>query len=313
MTLLRFLLRRLIQLLPALVGITVVAFVLLRILPGDPASLMIGARGSEAEVAALRHQLGLDAPLWQQYLTFLGDILNGSFGQSLVQRRPVSLAIIERAGPTIALVAYSTVLAIIITLPLATIAAIRRGSFIDLSIQGIFVAVMSMPQFWLGILLILLFGLKLGIFPVSGYGSGLVDRLWHLFLPSFVIALGTSALTIRSLRSSLIAVRSAEFVDTARAKGLSEAQVLRRHIMRNSLISTVSVLSVHTSWVIGGTVVIEAVFGLPGLGNLLVSSIFARDYPIMQGLTVTFALMVMAISILTDLAYAAIDPRIRLQ
>jgi peptide/nickel transport system permease protein len=274
---------------------------------------MIGARGSEAEVAALRHQLGLDAPLWKQYVTFLGDILNGSFGQSLVQRRPVSLAIIERAGPTIALVAFSTVLAIIITLPLATIAAIRRGSFIDLSIQGIFVAVMSMPQFWLGILLILLLGLKLGVFPVSGYGSGLVDRLWHLFLPSFVIALGTSALTIRSLRSSLIAVRSAEFVDTARAKGLSEAQVLRRHIMRNSLISTVSVLSVHTSWVIGGTVVIEAVFGLPGLGNLLVSSIFARDYPIVQGLTVTFALMVMAISILTDLAYAAIDPRIRLQ
>jgi peptide/nickel transport system permease protein len=313
MTLLRFLLRRLIQLLPALVGITIVAFVLLRILPGDPASLMIGARGSEAEVAALRHQLGLDAPLWQQYVTFLGDILNGSFGQSLVQRRPVSLAIIERAGPTIALVAYSTLLAIVITLPLATIAAIRRGSFIDLSIQGVFVAVMSMPQFWLGILLILLFGLKLGIFPVSGYGSGLVDRLWHLFLPSFVIALGTSALTIRSLRSSLIAVRSAEFVDTARAKGLSEAQVLRRHIMRNSLISTVSVLSVHTSWVIGGTVVIEAVFGLPGLGNLLVSSIFARDYPVVQGLTVTFALLVMAISILTDLAYAAIDPRIRLQ
>ncbi len=313
MTLIRFLLRRLIQLAPALVGITLVAFVLLRILPGDPASLMIGARGSEAEVAALRHQLGLDAPLWQQYVTFLGDILNGSFGQSLVQRRPVSLAILERIGPTIALVAYATALAVVITLPLATIAAIRRGSFADLTIQGVFVAVMSMPQFWLGILLILLFGLKLGIFPVSGYGTGFVDRLWHLFLPAFVIALGTSALTIRSLRSSLIAVRSAEFVDTARAKGLSEGEVLRRHIMRNSLISTVSVLSVHTSWVIGGTVVIEAVFGLPGLGNLLVSSIFARDYPVVQGLTVTFAVMVMAISILTDLAYAAIDPRIRLQ
>ncbi len=313
MTLIRFLLRRLIQLAPALVGITLVAFVLLRILPGDPASLMIGARGSEAEVAALRHQLGLDAPLWQQYVTFLGDILNGSFGQSLVQRRPVSLAILERIGPTVALVAYATALAVIITLPLATIAAIRRGSFADLTIQGVFVAVMSMPQFWLGILLILLFGLKLGIFPVSGYGTGFVDRLWHLFLPALVIALGTSALTIRSLRSSLIAVRSAEFVDTARAKGLSEGEVLRRHIMRNSLISTVSVLSVHTSWVIGGTVVIEAVFGLPGLGNLLVSSIFARDYPVVQGLTVTFAVMVMAISILTDLAYAAIDPRIRLQ
>lgn len=313
MTLLLFLLRRLIQLVPALVGITLVAFVLLRVLPGDAASLLIGARGSEADVERLRHQLGLDAPLWSQYLTFLADMVSGSFGQSIVQRRPVSTAIIERMWPTLALVAYATVLAIVITLPLATIAALKRGRLIDLAIQGAFVAVMSMPAFWLGILLILLFGIKLPIFPVSGYGEGFVDRLWHLFLPAFVIALGTSALTIRSLRSSLIAVRSAEFVDTARSKGLTEGEVLRRHILRNSLISTVSVLSVHTSWVIGGTVVIEAVFALPGLGNLLVSSIFSRDYPVVQGLTVTFAALVMLISILTDLAYAAIDPRIRLQ
>ena len=128
-------------------------------------------------------------------------------------------------------------------------------------------------------LLILLLGIKVPLFPVAGYGEGFIDRLWHLFLPALVIALGTSALTIRSLRSSLIAVRSAEFVDTARSKGLSEGEVLRRHIMRNSLISTVSVLSVHTSWVIGGTVVIEAVFALPGIGNLLVTSVFSRDYP----------------------------------
>ncbi|WP_342641320.1 ABC transporter permease [Rhodoligotrophos ferricapiens] len=313
MTLLLFFLRRLIQLLPVMIGITIVAFILLRILPGDPASLMIGARGSEADVEALRQQLGLNAPLWQQYLTFLGDVLNGSFGQSVVQRRPVSLVVAERLWPTIALVAYATVLAIIITLPLATISAIKRNSLIDFSIQAVFVAVMSMPAFWLGVLLILLLGIKLPLFPVAGYGTGFLDRLWHLFLPALVIALGTSALTIRSLRSSLIAVRSAEFVDTARSKGLNEGEVLRRHIMRNSLISTVSVLSVHTSWVIGGTVVIEAVFALPGLGNLLVTSVFARDYPVVQGLTIVFALLVMAISILTDLAYAAIDPRIRLQ
>ncbi len=313
MSVLHFLMRRIIQLIPALIGITLVAFMLLRVLPGDAASLLIGARGSEADVEALRHQLGLDAPIWQQYLTFLADLLNGSFGQSIVQHRPVSLIIAERLWPTLALVAYATALAVIITLPLATLAAVKRGSVIDLSIQAIFVAVMSMPAFWLGILLILLFGLKLPVFPVSGYGEGLPDRLWHLFLPALVIALGTSSLTIRSLRSSLIAVRSAEFVDTARSKGLGEGEVLVRHMLRNSLISTVSVLSVHTSWVIGGTVVIEAVFALPGLGNLLVSSVFSRDYPVVQGLTVTFAVLVMAISILTDLLYAAIDPRIRLQ
>jgi peptide/nickel transport system permease protein len=313
MSLLLFLLRRIIQLIPALIGITIVAFLLLRVLPGDPASLLIGARGSEADVVMLRHQLGLDAPLWQQYLTFLGDVLNGSFGQSLVQRRPVALVIAERFSPTILLVVYATMLAVVITLPLATLSAVKRGSLIDLGIQAFFVAVMSMPAFWLGVLLILLFGIKVPLFPVAGYGQGFLDRLWHLFLPALVIALGTSALTIRSLRSSLIAVRSAEFVDTARSKGLSEGEVLRRHIMRNSLISTVSVLSVHTSWVIGGTVVIEAVFALPGMGNLLVTSVFSRDYPVVQGLTVVFALLVMLISVLTDLAYAAIDPRIRLQ
>jgi len=313
MTFLLFFLRRMIQLIPALIGITIVAFLLLRVLPGDPASLLIGARGSEADVIALRRQLGLDAPLWQQYLTFLGDMLNGSFGQSIVQRRPVALVIADRLWPTVLLVAYATVLAIIITLPLATISAVKRGSLTDFAIQAAFVAVMSMPSFWLGVLLILLLGIKVPLFPVAGFGDGLIDRLWHLFLPALVIALGTSALTIRSLRSSLIAVRSAEFVDTARSKGLTEGEVLRRHIMRNSLISTVSVLSVHTSWVIGGTVVIEAVFALPGMGNLLVTSVFTRDYPVVQGLTVVFALMVMVVSVLTDLAYAAIDPRIRLQ
>ena len=147
-----------------------------------------------------------------------------------MQRRPVALVIADRLWPTVVLVAYATVLAIIITLPLATVSAVKRGSLTDFAIQAAFVAVMSMPSFWLGVLLILLLGIKVPLFPVAGYGEGFIDRLWHLFLPALVIALGTSALTIRSLRSSLIAVRSAEFVDTARSKGLSEGEVLRRHI-----------------------------------------------------------------------------------
>src|SRR4051812_22167090 len=148
MSILHFLLRRIIQLVPALIGITLVAFVLLRVLPGDPASLLIGARGSEADVERLRHQLGLDAPLWRQYLIFLADMLNGSFGQSVVQHRPVSLVILERLWPTLALVAYATALAVIITLPLATLAAVKRGTVVDFLVQAAFVAVMSMPAFW---------------------------------------------------------------------------------------------------------------------------------------------------------------------
>jgi peptide/nickel transport system permease protein len=159
--------------------------------------------------------------------------------------------------------------------------------------------------------LILLFSVKLGLFPVSGYGSGALGRLWHLFLPALVIAVGTSALTIRSLRSSILAVTHADYIDTARAKGLKPPAVMLRHILRNSMISTISVLAVHTSWIIGGTVVVESVFAVPGLGYLLVSSIFSRDYPMVQGLTVVFAILVVAISLLTDIAYALVDPRVR--
>jgi len=169
-----------------------------------------------------------------------------------------------------------------------------------------------MPAFWLGMLLVLLLALVFPLFPVSGYGTGLLGRLHHLFLPAFVIAVGTAALTIRSLRSSVIEVMKADYIDTARAKGLRGRTVLFRHILRNSLISTISVLGVHTSWVIGGTVVVESVFAVPGLGYLLVSSISARDYPLVQGLTVTFAVLVVFINLLTDIGYAIADPRVKL-
>jgi peptide/nickel transport system permease protein len=287
---------RLAQLVPVLLGITLIVFLLLRVMPGDPATLILGARGTAEDIARLKAQLGLDRPLWEQYLGFLWDILSGS---------------LERLPATLLLVAYSTLLTVIITMPLAILAAFRKDRPADYAIKSLFVVGMSMPSFWLGVLLILLFGLKLHLFPVSGYGSDFLDRLWHLFLPALVIAVATSALTIRSLRSSILAVKDADYVDTARAKGLKPRAVVLHHILRNSLVSTVSVLGVHTSWIIGGTVVIEAVFAIPGLGYLLVSSIFTRDYPMVQGLTVTFAVLVVLISLLTDIAYALIDPRVR--
>ena len=312
MKILRFVLSRLLQLIPVLIGITIIAFLLLRVLPGDPATIILGQRGSAEDIARLTAQLGLDQPLWRQYLSFLGDILQGSFGQSIAYRQPVGPLIAERLWPTLFLVALSTVLAVAMTLPLALISALRRGAAADFAIKVVFVAMMSMPAFWLGVLLILWLGVLLPIFPVSGYGDGFLDRLHHLFLPAFVISLGTTALTIRSLRSSLIDVIKADFVDTARAKGLRARGVLWRHILPNSLISTISVLGVHTSWVIGGTVVVEAVFAVPGLGFLLVSSISARDYPLVQGLTITFAVLVVLINLATDIAYALADPRVKL-
>ncbi|HTN96785.1 MAG TPA: ABC transporter permease [Nordella sp.] len=307
-----FCLSRIIQLLPVLLGITVVAFLLLRVMPGDPATLMLGSRGTPEDIAKLNEQLGLNQPLWQQYLRFLGDLVQGSFGRSIAYKADIAPLILDRLWPSLALVGLSTVMAIIMTVPLAMLAAIRRGGVIDQVVRVVFVIAMSMPAFWLGVLLVLLLAIYLPLFPVSGYGEGFWDRLHHLALPAFIIALGTAALTIRSLRSSIIAVLGADYVDTARAKGLVERQVLWRHVFRNSLTSTISVLAVHTSWVIGGTVVIETVFGIPGLGSLLVSSISARDYPMVQALTVTFATLVVLINLLTDLAYALVDPRVTL-
>lgn len=312
MKFLKFILSRLLQLIPVLIGITLIAFLLLRVLPGDPATLILGRRGSAEDIARLTAQLGLDQPLWRQYLSFLGDVLQGSFGQSIAYRQPVGPLIAERLWPTLFLVVLSTILAVIMTLPLALVSALRRGTAADITIKVIFVALMSMPAFWIGVLLILWLGVIVPVFPVSGYGEGFLDRLHHLFLPAFVIAIGTTALTIRSLRGSLIDVIKADFVDTARAKGLRSRSVLWRHILPNSLISTISVLGVHTSWVIGGTVVIETVFAIPGLGYLLVSSISARDYPLVQGLTVTFAVLVVLINLVTDIAYAVADPRVKL-
>lgn len=312
MKFLKFIFSRLVQLIPVLIGITLIAFLLLRVLPGDPATLILGRRGSAEDIARLTAQLGLDQPIWRQYLSFLADVLQGSFGQSIAYRQPVGPLIAERLWPTLFLVGLSTILAIIMTLPLALVSALRRGTAADITVKVVFVALMSMPAFWIGVLLILWLGVIVPVFPVSGYGEGFLDRLHHLFLPAFVIAIGTTALTIRSLRSSLIGVIKADFVDTARAKGLRSRSVLWRHILPNSLISTISVLGVHTSWVIGGTVVIESVFAIPGLGYLLVSSISARDYPLVQGLTITFAVLVVLINLVTDIAYAIADPRVKL-
>jgi peptide/nickel transport system permease protein len=181
---------------------------------------------------------------------------------------------------------------------------------VDNGIKGLFVVALSMPSFWLGVILILLFSIHLGWFPVSGYGDNFGSRLWHLFLPAFTIALSTASLTIRSLRSSMIAVLTADYIDTAKAKGVRRRNIIFKHVMRNALISTISVLGVHTSWVIGGTVVIESVFSIPGIGYLFVKSIVTRDYPIIQGLTITFAILVVAINYLTDIGYALADPRV---
>jgi peptide/nickel transport system permease protein len=307
-----FLGRRLLQLVPVAVGITIVVFLMLRLIPGDPVRIMLGSRATPEAIASLERSLGLDKPIWEQYVYFVRNLARGDLGISLLHRQPVRELVLERLPATLWLVAYSAVLAVIITVPLAIVAARHKDRAVDQVIRGSTLLTLAMPSFWVGIIFMMVFSLRLDLFPVSGFGDDVRDRLYHLFLPSLTVALSLSAILIRSLRSSIIAVTLADFVETARAKGLTERRIMLKHILRNALISTVTILGVNIGWLIGGTVVIENLFAIPGLGALMLTSISGRDYPMVQGITLVFAVLVVGVNILTDLTYAIIDPRVRL-
>lgn len=306
-------LKRLVMLIPVLIGITLLGFLLLQVMPGDPASRAMGTRASPEELAAMRKLWGLDQPLWVQYLYFLRDCLTGSFGVSIFHKMPVIGLVAERLPFTLAIVAYSTLIALAVALPFAILAALRRGTVVDGAIRHVFVALIAMPPFWLCYVLILWLALGLGWFPTGGVGQGVGENLYRLFLPSLVVGLSTAALIQQSLRAALIDTLKADYVDTARAKGLSEAQVFLRHVLPNSLISTISIIGVRVSWIIGGTVVVEKIFSVPGLGSLLIDAIVSRDLPVIRGLTVFFAIMVVIVNLVTDICYALADPRVRLE
>ncbi|MFC5736690.1 ABC transporter permease [Sinirhodobacter huangdaonensis] len=306
-------LKRLVMLIPVLIGITLLGFLLLQVMPGDPASRAMGTRASPEELAAMRKLWGLDQPLWVQYLYFLRDCLTGSFGVSIFHKMPVIGLVAERLPYTLAIVAYSTLIALAVALPFAILAALRRGTVVDGAIRHVFVALIAMPPFWLCYVLILWLALGLGWFPTGGVGQGVGENLYRLFLPSLVVGLSTAALIQQSLRAALIDTLKADYVDTARAKGLSGAQVFTRHVLPNSLISTISIIGVRVSWIIGGTVVVEKIFSVPGLGSLLIDAIVSRDLPVIRGLTVFFAIMVVIVNLVTDICYALADPRVRLE
>lgn len=309
---LRFLGLRLIHTLPVLIGITLAAFVLIHAVPGDPIRIMLGPKASQEHVEEVEHELGIDKPLPEQYVGFVAGVPQGDFGESIILRRPVASVIGERLGPTVFLLAYSTLIALVVAVPLGIVSALRRNRGADHLIRLLTLVAFAMPAFWLGLILIRNLSLKLGLFPVAGYGEGFFDIVHHLTLPAITIGLFLAAMLVRSLRSSLIEVFSAEYIEAARARGLSESRVVLKHALRNSLIATITVLAVNLGWLISSAVVIERVFDIPGLGHLLVESIFTRDFPTIQALTLVFGLLVITINLLSDLAYAVVDPRVRL-
>ncbi len=308
----RFVLWRPFQLLPVLFGISVLVFVMVRSIPGDPARILLGVRSTPQAIARIRAQYGLDEPLWLQYFYFVRNLLQGEMGKSIIYRVDTLKLIDSRIQPTIFLVLGSVLLAVLIAVPLATGAARYRGRLADHAIRLISTIGLGLPAFWLGIMVILLFSISLHWFPVSGYGSDWAERLHHLFLPCLTVALALSAVLTRNLRASLLMELQNDYVTAARARGLSENHIFWRHVMPNSLIPTINLLAVNIGWLIGGTVVIESVFAIPGLGQLLVKAIISRDYMVVQGVVLVFALATVAVNLLADLLTVALDPRVKL-
>jgi peptide/nickel transport system permease protein len=305
--------RRLLEMIPVLLGIILIAFLFMKLMPGDPITILTGGKASPEIIASLRAQYGLDKPVYIQYLLFLGKAVHGDLGTSILQRTPVAHLVFERVGPTLFLLCYGGLIAVLLTIPLSILSAMRADRPVDHGIRTGGMVTFAMPSFWLGLLLILLFGLKLGWFPIAGWGEGVFGHLYYLFLPALTIALFLTPILIPSLRSSLLEIMGTEYVEAARAKGLSPKRVMVKHVLRNALIPTVTILSVNIGFLVGGTVVIETVFSIPGLGTLLIRSVLYRDYPTILGLTIVFAVLVMVVNLLTDLSYAAIDPRVEIQ
>lgn len=305
--------QRLFLMIPTALGITLVTFVLIHLIPGDPAVTLLGVRASPQRVAFLHREWGLDKPLYEQYWLFLTRIMRGNFGNSLFYNSSATGIIISESAVTLLLIVYAALLSVVIAVPLAILAATHKDGPADQAVRAIPLVGMGMPSAWVGIMLILLLGLKAGIFPVGGYGSGVLGHLDSMFLPSLTLALGIAPVLVRSLRASLVDALEADYVSTARSKGIPEGRVMIRHAVRNAIISSVTILGLEIAWLVSGTVVVETVFGLPGVGALMVESIYRRDFPVVQGITFMLALAVILTNLATDIVRSLLDPRVRFE
>ncbi|HVO00831.1 MAG TPA: ABC transporter permease [Candidatus Cybelea sp.] len=301
---------RLLQILPTFFLIMLVCFFLVRLLPGDPTSAMLGIKANDADVARINASLGLDQPIPVQFGYFLRNFFRGDLGDSIVLKVPVMQLVAERLPVTLFLTGFAAIFSVLLAVPLAVMAALRRDSPVDTTIRTGFQIGLSTPVFYLGIVLLTFFAARLHWFPVGGFGNTFGEHLYHLFLPAITLALSLSAVLLRNLRNSVIEVLTAEYVDFARAKGLRGRVVLLRHVLRNALIPTVALFGLNIGTLLQGAVITETVFAIPGVGRLLIDSIFGRDYPVIQGIALVLALLVSLVFLLTDMVQAALDPRI---
>jgi len=306
----RYLAGRLAQVILVLLGVTIATFALLHLVPGNPARTLLGVHATPHEVAVLDREWGLARPLPVQYAGYLGRLLHGNLGTSIYYQVPVATLIAHALPVTLAMLGIGALFGIIAAVPLALLAATRPGRPADHAVRVLPLVGLGMPPFWVGFVLLLLFALTLRIFPAGGYGTTPAQHLASLILPGLTVAAVTTPILVRSLRLALVGALGSDFVTAATAKGLPRSRVLLRHGLRNALIPAVSVLAVNLGYLLGGTVVIENVFGLPGIGNLLLTGIFNRDFDIVQSVTLLYAVIVVLINLAADVGYATLDPRV---
>lgn len=295
-----------------LVALAAASFLLIHLVPGDPVRQMLGSGATPEAIADVRAEIGLDRPILEQFGSFMTNTFTGQFGNSITLRTPIIDLIKERIAPSVLLISYGVFIAMLIGIPLAIVAALRPQGLADNVIRIATTFTFAMPTFWLGLVLALIFGLKLGIFPVSGYESGIAGFFKTLTLPALTLGLSLLAIVVRTLRTQLLVVLKSEYIEAARARGLSERRVVGVHAIRNSVMTMITVISVQIGFLIGGTVVLEYVFQIPGMGTLLIDAVTNRDIPLVATITVLAGAAVVLVSLVADLIQLALDPRVRL-
>jgi peptide/nickel transport system permease protein len=311
---LRSIANRILGMLVVMALVLTIVFIIVRLTPGDPAAIMLGPDATAADVAQLRHRLGLDAPVLQQFALYIWGVLHGDLGQSIFLNQPVGQALLQRAEPTFFLTVFSLVIAVVIALPVGVLSAYYRDTAFDQAMTTIAMFAASIPSFWLGLVLMQIFAVQLGWFDTSGYGgpgASFAERMQHLVLPAVALGLISSALITRFTRASMLDVLNDDYVRTARSKGMSEWRVVVRHALKNALIPILTVIGLTAALLISGAIVTETVFGLPGVGSLIVSAVLRRDYPVIQGALLVVAGLYVLVNFIIDMAYLAIDPRVR--
>lgn len=310
----KFIIKRLLSAIPVLFVVITLIFILMRIIPGDPATMMLGNDAAQEDIEAFKEMMGLNEPILNQYLDYIKDILTGNWGNSLYYNTPVFKNILDRMEPTVLITLYSTFLSICIGIPFGIIAAIRRNTISDYCLTTIAIFGNSMPSFWLGIMMVYLLGVNLEWFPVQGYISieegGLWQSLYSITMPSIAIGIQHISSISRYTRSTMLDVLNNDYVRTARAKGLSENIVYYKHALKNSLAPVVTLVGFSMASLIGGSVVIETVFNIPGMGKLAYDSLMRRDYPQEQAIILFVAILFIATNILLDISYKLLDPRV---